>query len=270
MRFVMDLTPLLFEFAPAFRAVDSLKDPRLAILLSLFPERIFMHIEAFFASQTPTAYDAVFLSVVRAMDDSALAALIGRPGLLALATQSLGLSKVNGHIASFLRAVNERRQASALLQTVEWSDFVDGTLLPYLKQRERSYGGPYVQRHVNRVVTPSASTDLLDEAPEAESSSSGSASDDETAVVRREIAVEETPIARNERLRSHRSMPDVIAPVFDYLGDPQTSNGSEPINLSELPRLNASTEQRERHTRRRNTGSVSLADLPGSVRLTTG
>jgi hypothetical protein len=243
-----DVQESLREFERVFDSVVDLSDCRLAVLLSLFPKRIAWHVDDFLASRTPTVYDAALVSVLRRIDPGEFVALVERAGLLSAATAALGHSKVNGQIAAFLRVINDRKALSASLQTAEWAEFVDSTLFPHLRQANESYGGPYVQATQAAKVPFSPSSESLEVAlveGEKLSSSSGSASDDESC---------------GGRARRRSSVTAV--PGFDFVANAQNCRSLEPINVSELPTLNALGGISERRARRRNAGSVTIADLP--------
>jgi hypothetical protein len=244
LRPLLDLGPLLREFEAA---------------------RFAIHIEAFFASQTPTFYDTTLVAVFRALDNAAAATLVERPGLLAIATEAIGISKINGHKASFLRAVNDRRVGSNSLHTVEWFEFVEGMLMTHLRQVSASSGGPYVQRHHARVMGLSPSSDLLD----SEQGSSASGSDDAVGphLSVQPLITHRTP---SDRLRSYHSVPEFTTPGFDSLENARQPRATEPINTSDLPSLNAAAACAGRRQRWRNARSVLLADLPCTLRQTNG
>jgi hypothetical protein len=249
------------EFEAEFETIVLLNDCRLGVLVSLYPRRIKLHIDDFLASRTSTGYDSALVGALRRIEPVEFVALVERPGLLSTATENLGQSKVNGHIATFLRILNERKGLSPSLQTSEWVEFVEGTLFPHLHQLNASYGGPYVQRVQGAKFPVSPSNENLEvtltETPKL-SSSSGSASDDEPVSGHR-------PARSTEVVHiSRRSVTQV--PGFDFVANPQSQRSLPLVNVSELPSLNAGGAVQERRARKRNSGSVTLADLPKCLR----
>jgi hypothetical protein len=243
------------SFERSFDAVADIADCRLAVLLSLFPARASRHLDAFVASRTPTAYDAALVAAFRRLEPAQFAAIVEQGAFLSAATEALGASKVNGHVGALLRVLHERRELCETLQSAEWAEFVDGTLLPHLQQAAASYGGPYPQR-AECPVPFSPSADALETAlPDSRlSSSSGSASDDDSGPVHRVGLTARSP------------GPAPIA-GFDFVGQIESVVTLPAINASALPSLGAVTSAPERRQRRRNAGSVTLADLPRGIRV---
>jgi hypothetical protein len=242
MRGKVNFESLLNEFESAFEWIQNLNDCRLPILLSLFPRRIFQHIEDFLVSKTSTIYDEIVVEVFRKIDRELFVELVEKPEFLSRATEALGRSKVNGHLGNFLKVLNERRNLSVSLQNSEWAEFSESTLAQHLERMRAPYGVVEVRRSACNLerVLPSDS--------EERSSSSGSASDDDMGETSKVVFTPPIGIVSN----------------FDFVACESVPTLTEPVNVIEIPSLGADTISPERRSRRRNVGSVSLADFPHS------
>jgi hypothetical protein len=248
------------EFEPAFASVVGLRDCRLPVLLSLFPRRITLHIADFLCSRTSTMYDLALLEVLRSIDGAEFAAVVARPGVLAAAMAALGADKLAGHITDFLRILSDRRAVAPSLQTVEWSEFAEGTLLPHLRRVSVSYGGPYGPI-TRRIMALSPSAELMQENPTTDcSSSSGSESDEETVGIRRASS------GPCSILRQSCAPPLLLISDFDYVAGAAVARSDTQINESQIPAFAAGVVPTERRARTRNAGSVTVADIPKALR----
>jgi hypothetical protein len=181
-------------------------------------------------------YNEAVIAVTRDFEPAVFAALVESPDFLARATAALGHSKVNGHISVFLRLLNDRRTVSNSLQTAEWAEFANGTLLHHLCRLSESYGGSYVQRPRSKLVLrPSLSDSTLNE------------------ILSCDVHTDSVTIS---------SAPRSAPSGFDYIAPAGPTNVNSLVNTTEVPRLNVDVIVPERPSRRRKMGSVSLSDLP--------
>jgi hypothetical protein len=250
------LSDVVREFEPAFRCVVDLKDCRLPVLLSLFPGRILLHLDDFLASRTSTMHDFALLEALRTIAAAEFAAIVGRPGVLPAATAALGETKTSGHVTDFLRTLHDRRALALALQTAEWAEYAEGTLLPHLRRVGAAYGGPHAPAAPRAMrLSPSAELMPADPPPEG-SSSSGSASDDEPACIPRSAS------GPCSILRAKFAPAVPLLSDFDYVAGMPVARSDTQINQSQVPGFRGAPVPAERRARRRNAGSVTLADLP--------
>jgi hypothetical protein len=240
-----EVDAILSEFASAFGLVINTKDCRLAVLLSLFPNRLLLHFDHFLAHETPTAYNAAAVAAVRSITNTEFITLVERPGFVAAISQSFKRSVVNGHICSFILALNDRRDLSNSLLTAAWSEFMAVEVFPHLERAARSYGGPFVD---HRRVSPLESEHSTQE----ESSSSGSASDEDSPALR-------SPAGRR---RNSAALTSERQPEFNIVCCEQVATLSDRINRCSVPSLGITQRLADRRTLRRHAELLRPCEIP--------
>jgi hypothetical protein len=220
---------VICEFESAFESAVDLRDCRLPVLLSLFPRRISLHLDDFLASRTSTMYDMALLDVFRTMSAAEFAAIVENPDVLVGAISRLGKDKVNGQITEFLKLVNDR----GMIQSETWAEFAETILGPHIRRVNAPYGGAY-ELPVRRVMHLSPSSELM---------------------------------IGGDRVASSAPAPVSMMSDFNFIAAGPVAADDTEINLSHVPSLNGAAAATERRARKRNAGSVTLADLKQSLRV---
>jgi hypothetical protein len=242
-----DLRSIIQPFESKFTTIISNDDCRLGVLLSLFPDRILLHVDSFLTIPPPPPLAINFLRTVQSLCPASFCTLVESTSLVSKLIAQFAVSKTNGHVTELARVLNLRSFDCPQLETPEWRTFVVSMLVPHLQRLNRSYGG----------MCPSSRKTLK------------SCASLDNALGTDEVKMSEVmgPFifrpTRGPGTWDSGMQSRMAAREFHYVAPAMTARSDGPnVNETELPSLSVAPAVFTRRHRARNMGSVSVDDIP--------
>jgi hypothetical protein len=129
-----DVSELVSSFENRFASIIQTTDCRLPVLLTLFPSRLFLHIDDFVLNKVSTFYGKAFVATVWSLKIDFLCGFIESSGILSKIIDAFGHSKTNGHLLQLGYCLHTRSHECELLTAEPWRSFLTSSLLPRFQQ----------------------------------------------------------------------------------------------------------------------------------------